>query len=299
MSSVSQLVAFYGLLGVWAVLLVVGMRRQSYRDFLGFGIGILLVLNVRYFIEGPEGAIPFFVGIYDLFDNFGLSSGDEAGAMATCVDNACSAWGDRYDRHPAWGVAFYERFANGPQLRRNLLYGHIFFNSIAFVLMHIQLLKPGTGDNRSLHRRLGRISFAAVTVGTILAIWLASEHGSVGEYGGNLAMFGFYSMSACVYITAILGVTSIRRGDTAAHRTWMIRYAGAMWGAFWLFRVMLVVTGPLLRNYESVSILISIWFSAPLGILIAELFRRRSTSAGSNPRAGVLTEPESRPAAAI
>ena len=38
---------------------------------------------------------------------------------------------------------------------------------------------------------------------------------------------------------------------------------------------MLVVTGPLLRNWESASILFSVWFSAPLGILIAEAIRRR------------------------
>jgi hypothetical protein len=47
-----------------------------------------------------------------------------------------------------------------------------------------------------------------------------------------------------------------------------------MWGSFWLFRVMLVVTGPLFREVETASILWSIWASAPLGILIAERFRR-------------------------
>ena len=93
-------------------------------------------------------------------------------------------------------------------------------------------------------------------------------------------MVGFWSMSAFVYGTAIMGVATIRRGDHAAHRIWMIRFAGSMWGAFWLFRVMLVITGPLLRGYESASILISIWFSAPLGILIAEAFRRRSVRHG-------------------
>ncbi len=55
----------------------------------------------------------------------------------------------------------------------------------------------------------------------------------------------------------------------------MIRHIGSMWGAFWLFRVMLVVTGPLLRNHETASLLISIWLSAPLGVVLAEfLFRR-------------------------
>jgi len=38
---------------------------------------------------------------------------------------------------------------------------------------------------------------------------------------------------------------------------------------------MLFVLGPLLRNWESAALLICIWFSAPLGILIAEVCRRR------------------------
>ncbi len=55
----------------------------------------------------------------------------------------------------------------------------------------------------------------------------------------------------------------------------MIRFVGSMWGAFWLFRVMLFVLGPLLRNWEAAALLICVWFSAPLGIAIAELFRKR------------------------
>ena len=55
----------------------------------------------------------------------------------------------------------------------------------------------------------------------------------------------------------------------------MIRFAGSMWGASWLFRVMLFVLGPLLRDYEAANILVCIWLSAPLGILIAELVRRK------------------------
>ena len=177
--------------------------------------------------------------------------------------------------HPSWGVAFHERFLDGPQLRMNLLYGHIFFNSVAFALLHVQLLRPGTGVHRRGHRSIGRVAFGSVTLGTVFAVCLASEHGSVSEYGGLLSQLGFYSMSAFVFGTAVMGVRTVRRGDLASHRIWMIRYAGSMWGAFWLFRVMLVVTGPLLRNWETASLLISIWFSAPLGIVIAEIARRR------------------------
>jgi hypothetical protein len=97
----------------------------------------------------------------------------------------------------------------------------------------------------------------------------------VAEYGGVLSMLGFWFMSLCVYSCAVMGVVAIVKGDTTRHRVWMIRFAGAMWGAFWLFRVMLFVQGPLLRDFETANILICIWFSAPLGILIAEVFRRK------------------------
>lgn len=167
-----------------------------------------------------------------------------------------------------------------------MLYAHLGLNSVVFVLMHIQLLRPGTGRHAVPHRLLGRISFLCLTLGTVSAIWLASEHGPVGEYGGSLSTYGFWFMSLCVYGCAVMGVLAIRKGDTRSHRVWMIRFAGSMWGAFWLFRVMLFVGGPLLRNHEAANLLMCIWLSAPLGILIAELFRRRldqRSSAGHKP----------------
>ena len=254
-----------------------GLRGRGYQPFFIFGIVILLVMNVRYFIAGPPAAIAFFIGIYDVLDNLGVSQSDGAAALARCPGNACTVWGDRYVTHPSWGVAFYDRFANGPDLRTNLLYGHIFFNTVTFVLMHVQLVRPGTGATRSWHRRLGRLSFASLTVGTVCAVWLAAEHGPVGEYGGTLSMLGFWFMSVCVYGCALMGIRAVRAGDAGAHRTWMIRFAGSMWGAFWLFRVMLFVLGPLLRGQEAAALLICIWFSAPLGILIAETYRTRSS----------------------
>ncbi len=88
-------------------------------------------------------------------------------------------------------------------------------------------------------------------------------------------MYGFWFMSLCVYGCAVMGVAKIRKGDAKAHRIWMIRFVGSMWGAFWLFRVMLFVLGPLLRNWEAAALLICVWSSAPLGIAIAEGCRRR------------------------
>ena len=77
-----------------------------------------------------------------------------------------------------------------------------------------------------------------------------------------------------------MGVVAICKGDAAGHRVWMWRFAGAMWGSFWLFRVMLFVLGPILRGYEAASVLFCIWLSAPLGVLIAEAMRRRIDNRG-------------------
>jgi hypothetical protein len=279
-------IAFYGALVVWAALLVAGLKRRSFGAFLVFGVALLVVLNARYAIEGAAHSIAFFIGIYDVLHNAGISGAADAAAaaaLATCPDNQCSVWGDRYAYHPSWGVAFHERFSQGHGGRTNLLYGHIFFNSLAFVLMMVQLFRPGTGAQPQQHRALGYASMVSLTVGVLCACLLAAEHGSVSHYGGNLSMWGFWFMGICVYACAVLGIVSIRRRDFGAHRKWMFRYAGSMWGAFWLFRVMEFVLGPLLRNHDTASILICIWFSAPLGIVMAEFIRRRVAAPAPSP----------------
>ena len=269
-------IAFYGALVVWFSLLVVGWRRRAYGAFLVFGVALLVVLNGRYAVESAADSIAFFIGIYDVLDNAGVTEPARAAALAACPGNACSVWGDRYVLHPSWGVAFHERFSQGNELRASLLHGHIFFNSLAFVLMMVQLFRPGNGSHPRQHRLLGYVSLASLTIGVLCACLLAAEHGSENHYGGNLSTLGFWFMGACVYACAIMGLVSIRRRDFDSHRKWMIRYAGSMWGAFWLFRVMEFVLGPLLRNHDTVSILICIWFSAPLGIAIAEVIRTRA-----------------------
>jgi hypothetical protein len=52
--------AVYGALVIWVSLLIVGIKKGSFRPFLGFGIALMLVLNVRYFIAGVGNAIAFF-----------------------------------------------------------------------------------------------------------------------------------------------------------------------------------------------------------------------------------------------
>ncbi|MBL8323830.1 MAG: hypothetical protein JNJ89_02615 [Rubrivivax sp.] len=271
-------IAVFVALAVWLVLLVWGVRQRRHGWAIGFGILLMLVLNARYFVEGIPAGIAFFIGIYDVLNNFGLAPDAQVAGMAPCAEGRCSAWGERFALHTTWGVAFYERFVADVPQRTLLLYGHLLFNSLVFVLMHVQMLRTGAGPHRRAHKLLGRASLLFLTLGVGCAVWLASEHGAVPQYGGRLAEFGFYSMSAFVYGTAIMGVWAIRSGDRSGHRIWMWRFAGTMWGSFWLFRIMLFVLDPLLRHHDTVAILVCIWFSAPLGLAIAEVIRRRLDS---------------------
>ena len=132
----------YGAPIVWAVLLITGLRNHSFRPFLLFGVGLMLFLNIGYFVNGIPASIASFIGIYDVLINIGLAQDTNAAAISNCPDNACT-------------------------------------------------------------------------------------------------------------------------------------FIGSMWGSFWLFRVMLFVIDPMLRNYEAAAILICIWGSAPLGIVIGDMIRRR------------------------
>lgn len=183
------LVLFFTALSAWAFLLLLGLKRRAFGPFIVFGIVFLVLMNVRYLIEGAPAAIAFFIGIYDVLDNFGLRAGEGAAALAACPNNACSVWGDTYLNHPSWGTAFHARFLTGTEFRTNLLYAHLSLNSIVFVLMHIQLWRTGLGEHAALHKTLGRISLACLTLGTASALWLAGSHGSVTEYGGNWSMY--------------------------------------------------------------------------------------------------------------
>jgi hypothetical protein len=266
-------ISVFAALAVWAGLAVYALRRKRYPGVILFGVALMLYLNVGYVVNGPAASIANFVGIYDVLINLGLSDLSRAAAVTTCPDNACSVWGDTYTNHPAWGAAFYNRFANGSDMRSGLLVGHIICTSIVFVLMHIQMVFPGT--QARFHAALGKVSFSILTVGVVCAAILALQHGPVSEYGGSLSTWGFLSMSVFVYGTAILGVRAIRSGDAARHRIWMWRFVGAMWGSFWVFRVLLFVIDPIFRNQEALAILVCIWGSAPAGIIIADLIRRR------------------------
>ncbi|MEX0339620.1 MAG: hypothetical protein AB3N11_11335, partial [Arenibacterium sp.] len=236
-------ISVFAALIVWSALAVYGVVRRKFLPAILFGVALMLALNIGYVINGPVASIANFIGIYDVLINLGLSDASAAAAVMTCPDNSCTVWGDTFVAHPAWGVAFYDRFANGSDMRSALLMGHVVCNSIVFVLMHVQFFYPG-GRSRN-HALLGRISFAILTVGVGSATILASQHGSVEEYGGPLAAWGFFSMSAFVYLCAVMGILAIRNCGADWHRGWLLRVLGWPCASFRTVRLCVFYFEPL------------------------------------------------------
>jgi len=264
---------FYAALVVWIGMLVQGFRTGVWRTFILFGLGLTLFLNVRYLIEGVPAGAAFFIGIYDIIVNFGLSGTEQLKGLTTFHNNACTVWGDIYTQHSTWSASFHDRFANAPPTRTVMLYGHIIFNTTTFLLLHVQMFKPG--GSSAWHKLIGRVTFASLTIALFCGGWLSSEFSLVPSYGAIWAQWGFYSMIALVYGTALMGIVAIRSSDAEAHRVWMWRFAGSMWGAFWGYRVIMLVLDPFLRYTDGWTFLIPSWVSVPAGILIAEAIRLR------------------------
>ena len=78
-----SVLGFYGAVALWAILIARGVfKPKQWPLIAGFGLVLLLFLNVRYLIEGAPAGIAFFISLYDFFDNLGLSAGEVPSAMA-------------------------------------------------------------------------------------------------------------------------------------------------------------------------------------------------------------------------
>lgn len=290
-SEMKMLIVFYASLVIGAVLLgwfyFFSPTQQRYSVFVGYMAILTLVLNSRYFIDGPSASIAFFTGVYDVLHNFAADNVTTVSLIPCIEGEACSIFDDgSYPLHPNWAVAFYHRFASEIAIawRTKLLLCHVGCNTVAFLLMTFQIYFPGqyTIDRSNVdinrrHRVVGRLANIALVVGVTSAIFLALEHDYVEEYGGVWSKYGFLSMAVWVLGTGIKGMVSILQpqkltlSDIQTHSRWMFRCTGSMWGSFWIFRALELFLGPLLTSYRVLSIQLCMWSSAPLGILVAEV----------------------------
>lgn len=262
-----RVVGVYAALGSGLGLLA--MKR--YRHGFHLLAALACYLNFQYGLYGVAQPISFFVSVFDVGHSLGVEDFSQLQGMSKCSsNNTCTQLG-QYEYHPAWAADFYDRFVLGDAFRRARLYLHIWMNTVALVLGLVQFRADLRKAYPRVHRLVGWLATAFCSVSICSAMTLAVEHGPVESYGGNAAVAGWFEMAACVLVPLIMGVRKARQRDFAAHRRWMVRWSGAMWGAFLVFRAIFLVLGPLLRWHKNACILIAIWVSAPIGMAVAEL----------------------------
>ncbi|MEM1154355.1 MAG: DUF2306 domain-containing protein [Pseudomonadota bacterium] len=291
---------------LWLGLAARAFVTKRWRTWVGLSVIFMLVLNLRFFLVGIPETLALNTSVADLTLYLFETTDQTSAGLTLCEENRCAHPGSSRLLHTLWAAEFYARFAGDQTSQAVLLYGHILGNSIAFVLVTIALLNPGlrrpssgegypqplprrTNARNCLHKLLGRVSFISMVVGVLLGAALASQHYAVPAYGGLWSQWGLYSMSGFVFLTGLQGVKEIKRGNHAAHRIWMWRHAGALWGSFFVFRITINVLDPLFLDYPGVAWSAACWLGAPGGILIAEWFRRRQDAKFATPIKPVLS----------
>jgi uncharacterized membrane protein len=110
------------------------------------------------------------------------------------------------------------RFADAPLP----LVIHIVAAATYLVVGAFQLVPRFRRAHRAWHRRAGRVLFMAGLLVAGSAIWMTLFYATKPGTGLLLFLLRLVfasAMAACL----VLGVTTIRRGDIASHRAWMIR----------------------------------------------------------------------------
>lgn len=165
---------------------------------------------------------------------------------------------------------------------------HLVCMATAWLLMHLQIWAQFRKANYRRHRLLGWMAVCLVLIGDLTSIPMAHYIRKEEEAGGMTTEFGFYGMAVSSLFCCCMGVYMIKvKKDVDRHKVWMTRAYGVMWGAFFWFRVGMVIFLPLAPDdYKHVAGLISNlswvigWFGADLAL---------SLSAKSKPDVAVVS----------
>lgn len=241
---------------------------------LSFFLFLFLIFNMRYLID-LKGSIRLFTSIYDPLTNLFMSNPEENYTVSKCENNECSL--SNFEYHNNWAVTFYNRFTKiGSENHQLLLKVHVSLNSISWFMMMFQVSNYIRNQSIEGHRWLGRFTIIFQMIGTISGILLSTDHINEKEYGGIYSSIGFFQMGITCLLLTCIGAYYVQIGNIKQHKIWMNRSYGAMWGSFFIFRLIEFVLGPLAAylnsEYFRYPVLINIWFSAIIGVFCAEHF---------------------------
>jgi uncharacterized membrane protein len=177
--------------------------------------------------------------------------------------------------HPDMRAAF--------EAHRTGIYVHVFASAVALVLGPLQFSSRLRTARPGLHRWSGRVYLGVgVLLGGLAGLLMAFH-----AFGGLGSRLGFACLALAWLFTGLRAYRSIRAGDTASHRRWMIRNFALTFAAVTL-RLWLpasVASGiPFEVAYPVVA-----WLCWVPNLLAAELLLRRTRDPSLERRSAVKT----------
>ncbi|MEW6127435.1 MAG: DUF2306 domain-containing protein [Acidobacteriota bacterium] len=145
---------------------------------------------------------------------------------------------------------------------------HVFGGTIALLLGPLQFWGKFRNRRLSAHRWLGRIYLMGILIGGSGGLYMAFV-----SYGGLPTHIGFGMLASLWLTTGFLAYRTIRRGDTQAHRIWMIRNYSLTFAAVTLrlwIPTFMALGFSFLETYTTVA-----WIAWVPNLLIAEIYINR------------------------
>ncbi|CAK9090619.1 unnamed protein product [Durusdinium trenchii] len=138
--------------------------------------------------------------------------------------------------------------------------------SISF--LHIFVLRG------KIQRRAGQLSALSAAIGVPMGLVVGLTNTTSAAYGGMWAVYGWMWMAGSSFFLLSKGVLAVLQGQIKSHKRWMTRFYVSMWCDFLIFRLMLVVVTPFVRQCISCAFLPMIYLSPLIGLIAGELVLR-------------------------
>ena len=154
--------------------------------------------------------------------------------------------------------------------RRYGLLLHICGGTLAIIVGLVQIWLGLTGRTRALHRNFGRLYVLAVSVGSAGAFYMAATFPPppAPSYAS-----GLWGLGIAWGTTTWMGYRAARRGDFAAHRSWMIRSYVVTFGFVMLRLIQDALMALGLAN-EDDSVAVAAWLCWTVPLALTEVVFR-------------------------
>lgn len=161
------------------------------------------------------------------------------------------------------------------------IYSHAFGGGIALIFGAFQFHRGILAKRRNAHRLMGKIYVGAAMLVGVSGLYMAWY-----AFGGPITQVGFAGLAIAVLTTTITAFTTIRRGNVASHRRWVIRSYALIFAAVTLriqLPLLIMYFGAFTPAYQMVA-----WLSWVPNLFVAEAIVRWS-NAGVLPVARLRT----------